>query len=143
MQHWMIWLLVGIVLIVIEMATPGLFFFLCFGIGASLAALLAFFGFSQPVLWSAFIGSSIFLVLIARPLSKKFLKGDVRPSNIDEFIGKEALVTEPIAPHSNGTVKIRGEVWKAESAQQIPTGALVEVLKVEGTHLIVKKKENA
>lgn len=140
MENWIIWLIVAVVLFIAEMITPGAFFFACLGLGALLTSLVSYFHAPQWSLWLTFFGSSVAFILLARPIAKKFMKGESRPSNIDELVGKEAIVIEAIVPHKSGQVKVRGEIWKTESTEEIPADSLVEVVKVEGTHLIVKKK---
>lgn len=140
MENWLIWLMGAVALFIVEMLTPGAFFFACFALGALLTSLLSYLGSPKWLLWTNFFGSSILFVLIAKPIAQRLMKGEERLSNVDELIGKEGLVTEAIAPHKSGEVKVKGEVWKAESSEQISANSLVEVLKVDGTHLIVKKK---
>ena len=131
----------GVALMVLEMVTPGIFVAFCFGLGAVAASAAAYFGASVLVCWAVFLITSVVFVLIARPLAKRLMKGESRASNVDELIGMEGMVTQAIAPHAPGSVKVRGEHWRAESAEAINTNALVEILKVSGTYLIVKKKE--
>lgn len=140
MESWIIWLIAGVVLFIVEMITPGAFFFACLGLGALLTSILSYLRVPTWLVWANFFVSSTVFVLIARPIARKLMKGENRPSNVDELVGKEALVTESIAPSKSGLVKIRGEVWKAESSEEITADALVEILKVDGNHLIVKKK---
>ncbi len=140
MESWMVWLIVAVVLFIVEMVTPGAFFFACLGLGALLTSLVVYLQAPQWISWLTFFSSSMLFVLIARPIAKKFMEGESRPSNIDELVGNEAMVIERIVPHRSGQVKVKGEIWKAESSEEIPADALVEIQKVEGTHLIVKKK---
>ena len=140
MENWMVWLIVAVVLFIVDMVTPGAFFFACLGMVALLTSLIVYLKAPQWIWWLTFFGSSVLFVLIAIPIAKKFMKGESRPSNIDELVGKEAIVIETIVPHRSGHVKVRGEIWKAESSEEIPADSLVEIQKVEGTHLIVKKK---
>jgi len=140
MEPWSIWLIAGIVLLIVEMVTPGAFFFMCFGLGAMVTAGLTYFPLPGWVQWVAFVAISTILVLFAKPVMKGLMKETHRPSNADELIGKEAIVLEAIKPHFSGLVKIGGEVWKASAEEEIVEGSLVEILKVEGTRLFVKKK---
>jgi membrane protein implicated in regulation of membrane protease activity len=141
MKLWSIWLIVSVVLLIVEMLTPGAFFFFCFGLGALVTAGIACFAVPGWVTWMSFAGISTLLVIFARPLVRKFVHVETRASNVDELIGKEAVVLEKIRPHHPGTIKIGGEVWKADSEQEIADGGLVRIVKVDGTRLIVKKKE--
>ncbi len=140
METWTVWLIVAVVLFIFEMVTPGAFFFACLGMGALLTALAAYLKAPQWAMWLTFFASSVAFVLIARPIAKKLMKGESRPSNIDELAGKEAMVVEAIVPHRSGQVKVNGEIWKAKAHEEIPADSLVEIQKVEGTHLVVKRK---
>lgn len=140
MQTWIAWLIAAIVLFVVEMTTPGAFYFACLGLGALTASLAAYLQAPLWVSWLAFFGCSVLFVLIARPIAKKMMDGESRPSNIDELVGQEALVIERIVPYKGGQIKVKGEIWRAESTQEIPVDSLVEIIKVEGARLIVKVK---
>ena len=141
MENWILWIFAAIVLIIVEMITPGVFFFLCLGLGALVVALFSYLGYSIMALWAIFFASSILFILIARPLTVKYIQTKARPSNVDELIGAEARVIEPISPHKSGQIKIRGEVWRADASEDIEIDSIVEILKVNGTYLNVKRKE--
>ena len=52
------------------------------------------------------------------------------------------LVLEAIQPHRTGRVRVGQEEWRAEGegSSRIPEGAEVEVLRVDGTHLVVRPR---
>lgn len=139
MAPWVVWLVVALALLIVEMLAPGTFFLAAFGIGSLLAAILSYLHKPAWIVWTAFFGSSILLILVARPILRRYLKGDLKPSNADELIGKKALVMEAIAPHKPGLIKVGGEQWKAYSEDAILEGVEVEVVKIEGTGAFVKK----
>ena len=139
MDAWVAWLIAAVVLVIVEMVTPTAFFFACFGLGSLVGAAAAYMGLSQTVQWSAFFVSTVIILLLARPVVKKYMNSAKRPSNVDELIGKEAIVTETIAAHKSGMVKVKGEVWKAESSDEIAAGESRGCQR-DGTHLIVKRK---
>jgi membrane-bound ClpP family serine protease len=57
----------------------------------------------------------------------------------EAMIGMIGKVTEPLQPA--GTVKIKGEYWKAKSVDgEIKIGDDVEVLRIDGLNLEVRKK---
>lgn len=56
------------------------------------------------------------------------------------MIGAIGIVTEPLK--LVGMVKIKDEYWQAKSVEgDIEVGSMVEVLKITGLHLEVRKKE--
>ncbi|MDD5491595.1 MAG: NfeD family protein [bacterium] len=136
----MVWIIVAVAFFIIEIATPTIFVFACFGIGA-LCASLAFKLFGNIWLsWGIFIVVSIIGVIASRPLAEKFAGKSARLAHIDAFIGKKGKVTVTIDPEKNeGRVMVDREDWRAEADEKIEQGEIIEVLKVEGTHLYVKK----
>lgn len=64
------------------------------------------------------------------------------PSNVDALIGQKGRVTQRIAPHEPGQVKVRDEVWRAVAAADangpIESGAEITVLGVDGVTLKVR-----
>ncbi|MHA1648575.1 MAG: NfeD family protein [Candidatus Helarchaeota archaeon] len=55
----------------------------------------------------------------------------------DEIVGKTGVAVTDLNPR--GQVKIRNEVWSAQSASGfIPSGTKIQVIKMEGILLIVK-----
>jgi membrane-bound ClpP family serine protease len=68
----------------------------------------------------------------SRALLKKPLAG------FTDMVGSKGTVVEPLAPR--GTIKIKGELWEAESAEhQIDSGSEVTVIGRQGLKLIVRK----
>jgi membrane protein implicated in regulation of membrane protease activity len=136
----MVWIIVAVAFFIIEIVTPTVFVFACFGIGA-LSASLAFKLFSNIwVSWSAFIVISIIGVIASKPLAERFAGKSARLALIDAFIGKKGKVIITIDPEKNeGRVMVDREDWRAEADEKIEQGTIIEVLKVEGTHLYVKK----
>ena len=56
------------------------------------------------------------------------------------MIGAVGKVTEPLKP--TGTIKVKGEYWQAKSLDgDIEVGGTVEVTRIDGLHLEVRKKE--
>ena len=64
------------------------------------------------------------------------------PSNADALIGVKGIVTQRIAPHSPGQVKVRDETWRAALAAGIEgpleNGTEVTVTAVDGVTLQVR-----
>ena len=61
-------------------------------------------------------------------------------TNVDELIGKEAVVVKEIRPYTTGEVKLDGKVWRAmsESKQVYKVDEIVTVLRIEGVTIIIK-----
>ena len=138
------WLAIVIVLLVIEIATLGLttIWFAGGALVACIAALLHANIWVQIVL---FLVVSILLLFFTRPLAVRYMNKDRTKTNVDSMVGKEAVVTEAIDNlKAQGVVQVNGLEWTArseESQEVIPKGAIVEVGRVDGVKLIVRKKE--
>jgi membrane protein implicated in regulation of membrane protease activity len=135
-----VWLVVATIFFIGEMFTEG-FFLLWFGVGALLAAVIAFLGVSDDVIqWIVFLLTSGVLVLLTTRFARKITKKAPREATVDALIGRKAKVVETINPDTNqGRVRVKKDEWRADADEVIPEGEEVEVLRVEGTHVVVKK----
>ncbi|MGQ9856880.1 MAG: NfeD family protein [Fervidobacterium sp.] len=140
------WIVFGVVLMVIEIFTPTFFIF-WFGIGSLAAAVVAYFYENTLIELFTFIVISGILVLLTRKLAKKLTGEEVRSINVDEIIGKEAIVIELIDNiKGKGVVKVNGDMWRAVSIEDhitISEGAKVIIEKVEGAHVVVRPSNSA
>ena len=139
------WLVVAIVLLLVEMVTPGIFFFACFSVGAFAATAGALFGFPQWAQWAAFFTTSLLSIFAVAPLARRWMnKIKATPVGLDSLEGQRALVLESIEPISGkGQIRLsNGAIWRAASDSPIPEGELVEVVCVTGTRLQVKISPN-
>ncbi|MGN0033375.1 MAG: NfeD family protein [Candidatus Limimorpha sp.] len=144
MTVWQIWLLVALVFVIIEIFTSG-FAVACFSIGCVFASVCAAFGLSLTWQFLLFaIGTFIAFVLV-RPFIIKILqkkdKGCEVKTNMDNIIGKNAIVTERIEKDGFGRVKIDGDDWKAQMADSssAEVGEKVVVVSYQSIILTVKK----
>ncbi len=133
------WLIAGILIMLLEIGTPGLFFFLSLACGTFLAALGAFLDlslFSQC--WLVVIGSVLSFMLLKSVIANK--KKTAPKTNVDALIGEEALVIQTIEPRGTGRVKVKGEEWPAVADQHtiLQKGTLVHIVRIDGNKLLVK-----
>ncbi len=138
-----IWLVIALVALILEMGSPGLFFFLSFSFGALASAIVSLWYDSLVIQCSTFLMSTVLALLVLRlwvaRWSKKY-HAHAR-TNMYALQGKRAVVLERITPEKPGIVKVGGEVWTARAADYyiIETGVEVEVVAVSGAHVIVQK----
>lgn len=135
------WLILAVVLLVIEMATPGLFFFACLAVGALAAALAAWMGAAPLWTWAVFFGTATALVLIVAPLARRWThRIPASPVGLSALSGQRARVIEAIEPDTGaGQVRLEtGALWRAVSDVAIPSDTWVEVVDVTGTRLRVR-----
>lgn len=141
-----VWLALAVILSIAEIFTAG-FFMLPFGIGAAVAAAVEWFWpGSIGWEWTAFIGVSS-LVFIALHRTARLLTHEP-PQRVagDRLIGKVGVIIEALDERSHeGRVRVEREEWRADAPgfELLPEGARVEVLAVEGTHLIVRPAATA
>ena len=138
-----IWFLVGLLLLIMEFALPGLIIAF-FGVGAWIVALVCLIT-DIPINTQLiiFIVSSVLSLLclrkwlkgvfIGHSVSKQDLKED-----LEEFIGQKAVVKEKITPKAGGKVEFHGTNWLAEADEEIAVGAVVEIIGKENITLKVK-----
>lgn len=136
------WLVLGIVLITVELAAPGLVS-LFFGLSALIVALLTWLIPSEPpwLQWLLFSFFSVFfLVTLRRWCRSCFPSKQTRaPGDPDrDIVGKQAVVTQRIEPGRPGKVELRGAQWVAHASETLEPGAQVRVVKLESITLFVE-----
>ena len=133
------WLTAGVVLMVLEILTPGVFF-MWIGFGALLTGLVsAVFPEAAPVvLGTVFAVLSVISVLAGRKLIGKKQAVDNNLNNRGAlYVGQSFQVFEPIED-GRGKIKVGAPLWLASCPQNIPAGATVKVTGVNGTFLVVE-----
>ena len=138
-----IWLIVMAVMIVVEIAVPGLVS-IWFAAGALVAYLAALLGAGTAVQVMIFVLVSVVLLLLTRPLAKKYINERADKTNKDTIPGRTAIGSEEVNNlAATGHVTIDGLPWTARAAVQdeiIPVGEEIVVEKIEGVKCIVKRK---
>lgn len=140
---WWHWVVLGIVLMLLELAVPA-FFLVWFGLGALIVGVFLVVSPSIPFAFQvlAWTASSLLFVWlwfkVFKPSIYKSRAGMARGS----LIGEVGLVTRDIRPYEKGQVRFQKpilgeEVWESVSEQEIRTGERVRVLEVEGNTLKV------
>lgn len=137
---WACWLLIAGICFVIEIYTVGFFIF-WFGIGALLALIVSFFTTNFFIQAIVFIISSTLLLLLSKPIVKRFVKEpNLKPTNVYSIIGQEGVVLEDIDTiNSKGTIKIKGEIWSATAEANIPKGSKIKVININGVRAKVER----
>ena len=94
------WLIIFLVLLVIEIFTLGLTT-IWFAIGAVAAIIAALAGAEVIVQVMLFIIVSFITLVLTRPIAVKYLRKNTLKTNVDELIGKTAVITKPIIDENN------------------------------------------
>ncbi len=138
-----IWALVGLILLLLEFAVPGLIIFF-FGVGAwVVAAVCLFVDISVNVQIIIFLVSSIVLLVSLRKWLRGIFVGHTyskqdASQDLSDHIGQKVIVQEKIVPPQSGTVELHGVKWNARASTVIEAGQMVEVIGQESITLIVK-----
>ncbi len=144
MTTWQIWLLVAAVFVIIEIFTSG-FAVACFSVGCVFSAILAACDLSVTWQVVAFAIGTFLAFIFIRPFVMKIIDKKTNDNNIktnmDNIIGKTAVVTERIEEGGYGRVKIDGDDWKArtDDGTTVDVGERVQILSYESIVLTVKK----
>jgi membrane protein implicated in regulation of membrane protease activity len=137
---WWIWMAIAAFFVVAEIFTMG-FFLLWFGVGAAVAGVLALAGLGPAWQLGSFVVISAILFAVSRSFAEKFTKKQPPGIGADRFVHKKGVVIQEIDNMKNtGRVRIGKDEWRADSHADeiIPKGQTVEVISVDGTHLVVK-----
>ena len=134
---WQIWCIAGLILVIIEIFTPAMFF-MNLGIACFFAAISAFFGLS--LLWQVIvfgIFSTIFLIWL-RPILMKNLRSN-KTETVEMYIGKTATVVEKVT-QQGGRISLFGEEWQAKSINDevFEVGSEVRIVKNDSIILFVE-----
>ena len=144
MEIYQIWLLIAAVFVVIEIFTSG-FAVACFSVGCVFGSILAACDLSLTWQVVAFAVGTFLAFVFIRPIVMKYLDKKTNDTgvktNMDNIIGKTAVVTEKIEENGYGRVKIDGDDWKAKTndGSAAEVGAKVEIESFESIILTVKK----
>ena len=135
--EWWMWLAAGMVLLLVELATPSGFFVMFFGLGAVTVAVLQGIGVlgSAAAQWAVFTALSLLYLLLFRGRMQRMQDGTDRPpANIDTLVGELAVPRERILPGAFGRVDLRGVLWNArnDAASLIEPGQRCRVTAVDG-----------
>jgi membrane protein implicated in regulation of membrane protease activity len=138
---WWHWLAVGLILVLLELAAPGGFFVIFFGVAAMAVGLLVFGGIGGP-LWVQLLLFSVlstaFLLLFRNPLMRR-MRLDRGTDEIDNLTGEPAKAIEDFGPGEQGRVELRGSIWSARNGGPAPIarGARVRVVAVDRLTVVV------
>lgn len=132
---WWLWLVLGVILAALEMASSGGFYLIFFGIAAMFVGLMALVGLAGPpwLQWAVFVILSLVLLLAFRRPILRMLQVETGP--VDSLVGEIAMVVEHgIAPGAVGRAELRGSTWSARNLHtaELARGQRCKVARVDG-----------
>ena len=146
---YILWIVLGVVLIIAEIFTLGFVLFF-FGIGAFAAALAGGLGFGFGLQFLIFASVSIALTAMSRTIFAKYFSQDEENAvkmGMDSLPGQIGTVTlSSKGALQEGAVKVYGSTWTAfpvEDEMPLIEGEKVEVVRVRGSSIYVQKIEES
>ena len=140
MDAELLWLVLGVVLVVSEIISLTLVLGML-GVGALVAAALAFGGLGPVFQVLGFVGASSALLLLVRPPVKAALDRGGTTARTDPRMlqGSTAVVVQRVTDDA-GQVRLHGELWRARpyaGTGPVDVGKPVCVAAVEGATLLI------
>jgi membrane protein implicated in regulation of membrane protease activity len=138
---WWYWMFLGLALVGAEMASPGGFYLLFFGIAAVMVGALTGLDVitADWLQWLLFsIVAILSLLLLRGPLIR--LTQRHPPQAMDTMVGESAILLDELQPGHTGKAELRGSTWSARNVGTVPLsiGQRVTVAKVDGLMLWVQ-----
>ena len=139
-MEWWMWLAAGLALVVAELATPGGFVLIFFGIGALAVGTVALLGMVSSVSMQFLLFSVLSVASLAILRGRLQSRIQTPPSsNVDSLIGVVAINQERLSPGLIGRVEVRGTMWAARNTSTVTLdpGQRARVSGVDGLTLAV------
>lgn len=141
---WWFWIVFGLGLSALELATPGGIVIVFFGVGALAVGLLALVNLAGPawVQWLLFpIFALVSLRLFREPVMNRLGIGGDR-SDVDTLVGEIAVAGELLPPGGHGRAELRGTTWSARNVDAAPLvpGQRCRVVAVQGLMLDLRSE---
>jgi membrane protein implicated in regulation of membrane protease activity len=139
---WWHWLVVGLLLVLAELATAGGFFVIFFGVGALVVGILAGMGVAGPLWMQLLLFSVISVVTLAlfRSRMLKWIQREPQRPEVDALVGEIGVVNDVVAPDAMGRVEVRGSAWAARNVSHatLARGMRCRVVRVDGLTLEIE-----
>jgi len=144
---WWYWILLGVILAAIELATPGGFFVIFFAVGAVLVGLVELAGILEvdSAEWALFtVVSLASLALFRKPLLQRMNRTD-RSEAVDSLVGELVIADEAIPPGQHGRAQLRGSTWTVRNVGERTTvaGERSRVVAVRELELDIRPERGA
>lgn len=144
---YVIWFLVGLVLVLAEFAVPGVILVFV-GLGAWVASVTTWLGWTGTLgsQMAVFAVGSLVLLMTLRRVFKPWFTGisssSAHPGDLDEFVGRRVTVVSAVKPGTRGKVEFKGANWTAESDTAFEPGEPALISRVEGLCLHIRQPDN-
>ena len=137
------WVVLGLALAAIELATPGGFFLIFFGVAALVVGALELTGLVRPP-WLQWLLFSVIAIVALRLFRQPLLARLRTPAadEVDSLKGEVAVAAGDIAPGGHGRVELRGSTWSAHNIDvaALTAGQRCRVVAVHGLTLDIRSE---
>ncbi len=118
---WWYWMIFGLLLLVLELATPGGFYLIFFGCSALIVGAAGGLGLVSPdwIQWLLFSVIAVVSLLLFRGRLLAMMKTVGPRGDIDSLVGQQAVALQPIAAGGTGKVELHGSSWNACNAGSV------------------------
>lgn len=137
-----IWMITAALMILLELLTFGNLITIWFFFGSIAALITTFLTDLVVVQVLVFTIVTILSLVLVRPMAQRILlRENPIATNADRVIGKELVLEKAITQETWGQVSYSGTLWScvSENNQVIKSGEKVEVVRIDGVKLVVKK----
>ena len=140
---WWYWVILGLALVALELATPGGFFVIFFAIASIGVGSLALLGVVELAWLQWLLFTVIALVglgLFRKPLIGRMGMGGA--TEMDTLVGEVAIATSSIQPGEHGRAELRGSGWSARNVdtRALAVGQRCRVVAVQGLMLDLRQE---
>ncbi|MGN1345047.1 MAG: NfeD family protein [Traorella sp.] len=142
MEHSLLFWIVACVCFTLLEAFTQQFVSIWFLLGGVVAMIGAYFGMKLEMQCILFVILSLLSLIAFRPIVKKFLQGEIVPTNKDANVGQLAIVTKDFDEVTlEGRILVNDMDWAAKSLDGVVhlKGEKVMVERIEGVKCLVRK----
>ena len=138
MDNYLIWLILGLVLLGVEMMI-GSIYLLALVAGCAIACIFAFMGTTFTV--QCIVAAVVAIAgVIAAFVFRRNIRKKLTPNQDCDNLDKGQIITvEKIDSDGGATVSYRGSLWKAFAKEGKLEAGIYHIEKVDGTRLILIK----
>ena len=135
-----IWIIVLVLAILIELLTVGNLVFVWFSFGALAAWISQRFGLRWELQFVLFSLVTLISLFFVRPLTQKYLRGEVVSTNMDRMIGTQFRLEKDLDKTTWYQQNVGSTLWSIVEVNRksLKKDTLVEVVSIEGVKLVVK-----
>lgn len=137
---WQIFVVISLLLMISEVFAAGFVLF-PIGLGFLLSAYFTTFSDSMTVHLLILAIAELIVIYVFTKFVRPKLKTEKFKTNVDSMLGKTVEVITTIPENSHGYIKLYGDEWSAiaEDHSKIEQGSQVEIVKLDGNKVIVKR----